>query len=149
MSADGATAGRDAGWFGSREVCGLAGVTYRKLDYWARIGLLHPSVAAAEGHGSVRRYSLDDAVAVRLVAQLTEAGMMLRSAVAAVDAFWRSDRGLSPEVVVVVDGTAEVCAVADVGRCVAGMETSVMQLVRLDTIRAGVAGRLADLAVPA
>ena len=38
--------------------CGAAGVTYRQLDYWARTGLVEPSVRAAHGSGSQRLYGL-------------------------------------------------------------------------------------------
>ena len=31
--------------------CSAAGITYRQLDYWARTGLVEPSVRAAHGSG--------------------------------------------------------------------------------------------------
>ena len=31
--------------------CSAAGITYRQLDYWARTGLLQPSIRAARGSG--------------------------------------------------------------------------------------------------
>jgi len=31
--------------------CSAAGITYRQLDYWARTGLIEPSVRAAHGSG--------------------------------------------------------------------------------------------------
>ncbi len=37
--------------------CKAAGITYRQLDYWARTGLVEPSVRAAHGSGSQRLYS--------------------------------------------------------------------------------------------
>ena len=42
------------------QVCSLVGITYRQLDYWARTGLLRPSIADATGSGSQRRYSYSD-----------------------------------------------------------------------------------------
>ena len=27
------------------QVCSIVGITYRQLDYWARTGLLHPSIS--------------------------------------------------------------------------------------------------------
>ena len=33
------------------QVCALVGITYRQLDYWARTGLLRPSLAEAKGSG--------------------------------------------------------------------------------------------------
>ena len=32
--------------------CAAAGITYRQLDYWARTGLLVPSIRSATGSGS-------------------------------------------------------------------------------------------------
>ena len=34
--------------------CAAAGVTYRQLDYWARTGLVEPSVRGATGSGTQR-----------------------------------------------------------------------------------------------
>src|SRR5262245_52615788 len=35
----------------------VAGITYRQLDYWARTGLVVPSVRDASGSGTQRLYS--------------------------------------------------------------------------------------------
>ena len=35
--------------FRGPQVCTLVGITYRQLDYWARTGLLRPSIADARG----------------------------------------------------------------------------------------------------
>ena len=35
--------------------CAAAGITYRQLDYWARTGLVAPSVRSATGSGTQRR----------------------------------------------------------------------------------------------
>ena len=40
--------------------CNAAGITYRQLDYWARTGLVEPSVRGAHGSGSQRLYSFRD-----------------------------------------------------------------------------------------
>ena len=37
--------------------CNAAGITYRQLDYWARTGLIEPTVRGASGSGSQRLYS--------------------------------------------------------------------------------------------
>ena len=37
--------------------CQIAGITYRQLDYWARTGLVAPSIRSAHGSGSLRLYS--------------------------------------------------------------------------------------------
>lgn len=58
----------------------VPGVTYRMLDYWAREGILVPTVAEATGSGSSRLYSFHDVIAVRLLHTLREAGVMLGAA---------------------------------------------------------------------
>lgn len=52
----------------------LAGITYRQLDYWARTGLVQPSIAEAHGSGTQRRYSGTDVACLRLVCALGKLG---------------------------------------------------------------------------
>ncbi len=66
-------------------VCKLIGITYRQLDYWARTGLLRPSVADARGSGSKRLYSYRDLLELKVIKQLLDAGVSLQSARRAVD----------------------------------------------------------------
>ena len=47
--------------------CSAAGITYRQLDYWARTGLLQPSIRAARGSGSQRLYSFRDILVLKIV----------------------------------------------------------------------------------
>lgn len=56
-----------------------AGITYRQLDYWARTGLVEPSVRAASGSGSQRLYSFRDILVLRVVKQLLDAGASLHN----------------------------------------------------------------------
>lgn len=56
--------------FTSYEVCELAGITYRQLDYWCRIGLIGPSSRMAHGSGSRRRYTAHDVCVVAVVGKL-------------------------------------------------------------------------------
>lgn len=60
------------------QVCAIVGITYRQLDYWARTGLLRPSVQSAAGSGSQRLYSFNDIVQLRVVKRLLDAGMSLK-----------------------------------------------------------------------
>jgi DNA-binding transcriptional MerR regulator len=65
--------------------CAAAGITYRQLDYWARTGLVEPSVRPARGSGSQRLYGFRDILVLRVVKSLLVAGVSLqqiRSAVA-------------------------------------------------------------------
>jgi DNA-binding transcriptional MerR regulator len=58
--------------------CNAAGITYRQLDYWARTGLVEPSVRAAAGSGSQRLYSFRDILVLKVVKRLLEAGISLQ-----------------------------------------------------------------------
>lgn len=60
------------------QVCGLVGISYRQLDYWARTGLITPSVQEASGSGSQRLYSFSDVVQLKVVKRLLDAGMSLK-----------------------------------------------------------------------
>jgi DNA-binding transcriptional MerR regulator len=64
--------------FSGPQVCGLVGITYRQLDYWARTGLLIPSIATATGSGSKRRYSYHDVLEIKVIKQLLDAGISLQ-----------------------------------------------------------------------
>jgi len=67
------------------QVCKLVGITYRQLDYWARTGLLTPSIQSATGSGSQRRYSFGDIVQLKVVKRLLDAGMSLKKIRQAMD----------------------------------------------------------------
>ena len=52
--------------------CNAAGITYRQLDYWARTGLLQPSIRAARGSG------FRDILVLKVVKKLLDAGVSLQ-----------------------------------------------------------------------
>lgn len=54
------------------------GVSYRQLDYWARTGLVEPSVRDANGSGSQRLYSFRDILALKIVKRLLDSGVSLQ-----------------------------------------------------------------------
>ncbi len=66
-------------------VCRLTGVTYRQLDYWARTGLVTPSITPATGSGSKRAYSYGDVLEVKVIKSLLDAGVALAKARQAVE----------------------------------------------------------------
>jgi DNA-binding transcriptional MerR regulator len=66
-------------------VCRLTGVTYRQLDYWARTGLVTPSITAAQGSGSKRKYSYSDVLEVKVIKSLLNSGVALARARQAVE----------------------------------------------------------------
>jgi DNA-binding transcriptional MerR regulator len=59
-------------------VSNLVGISYRQLDYWARTGLVTPSVRPADGSGSHRLYSFGDLVELRIIKRLLDAGISLQ-----------------------------------------------------------------------
>jgi DNA-binding transcriptional MerR regulator len=65
--------------------CTAAGITYRQLDYWARTGLVQPSVRAANGSGSLRLYSFRDIIVLKVVKRLLDTGISLQQIRAAVN----------------------------------------------------------------
>ena len=67
----------DAGYRGPT-ACNAAGITYRQLDYWARTGLVEPTVRGARGSGSQRLYSFRDILLLKVIKRLLDAGISLQ-----------------------------------------------------------------------
>ncbi|GAA4566704.1 MerR family transcriptional regulator [Micromonospora coerulea] len=66
--------------------CQAVGISYRQLDYWARTGLVVPSVRDASGSGTSRLYSFRDLVVLKVVKRLLDAGVSLQNIRKAIDA---------------------------------------------------------------
>ena len=81
----------------------VAGITYRQLDYWARTGLVVPSIREAEGSGSQRLYSFRDILLLRVVKRFLDVGISLQQIRVAIDHL--RSRG--------VDDVSEVTLVSD------------------------------------
>lgn len=67
----------DVGYRGPT-ACAAAGITYRQLDYWARTGLVQPSIRPARGSGSQRLYGFRDILVLRVVKSLLDTGISLQ-----------------------------------------------------------------------
>jgi DNA-binding transcriptional MerR regulator len=67
----------DVGYRGPT-ACSAAGITYRQLDYWARTGLVEPSIRPAQGSGSQRLYSFTDILVLKVVKRLLDTGVSLQ-----------------------------------------------------------------------
>jgi DNA-binding transcriptional MerR regulator len=67
----------DTGYRGPT-ACSAAGITYRQLDYWARTGLVEPTVRGAKGSGSQRLYSFRDILLLKVIKRLLDAGISLQ-----------------------------------------------------------------------
>jgi DNA-binding transcriptional MerR regulator len=94
--------------------CSAAGITYRQLDYWARTGLVEPSVRAAHGSGSQRLYSFRDILVLKVVKRLLDTGVSLQNIRAAVQHL--RDRGVADlaQITLMSDGASVYeCTSAD------------------------------------
>lgn len=92
--------------FRAPTVCSLVGITYRQLDYWARTGLITPSLQDASGSGTQRVYSFTDLVQLKMIRRLKDAGMSLPKIRTAMDTLRRhlgTDHNLA-DVTIVSEG---------------------------------------------
>jgi DNA-binding transcriptional MerR regulator len=87
-----------------RVVCSIVGITYRQLDYWARTGLVPPSLRRAEGSGTQRLYAFEDIVRLRVIKRLLDAGVNLERIRIALEELVSQGRALS-EVTLASDGS--------------------------------------------
>src|SRR4030095_12452326 len=87
------------------EVCRVVGISYRQLDYWARTGLVTPSIRDASGSGTQRLYSFRDMVVLKVVKRLLDAGVSLQNIRKAIDTL--RSRGVSDlaGITLISDGT--------------------------------------------
>ena len=81
-----APGGHDLVGYRGPTACEAAGITYRQLDYWARTGLVVPTIRSATGSGSQRLYSFKDILVLKVVKRLLDAGVSLQNIRVAVDA---------------------------------------------------------------
>jgi len=70
--------------FTAGQAAKAAGIAYHLVDYWAKRGLLVPSVPA-RGSNTCRVYSFTDLIAMRVAAKLREAGVAPRELKKVVD----------------------------------------------------------------
>jgi DNA-binding transcriptional MerR regulator len=68
----------EAGFSGTK-TASIVGISYRQLDYWARTGLVRPSLLDAAGSGTRREYSYRDLLELRVIKNLLDAGIKLAS----------------------------------------------------------------------
>ncbi|MSZ61867.1 MAG: MerR family transcriptional regulator [Actinobacteria bacterium] len=59
--------------------CTAAGISYRQLDYWARTGLVEPTVRSASGSGTQRLYGFQDILVLKIVKRLLDTGVSLQN----------------------------------------------------------------------
>jgi DNA-binding transcriptional MerR regulator len=94
--------------------CTAAGITYRQLDYWARTGLVEPSVRAASGSGSQRLYGFRDILTLKVVKRLLDTGISLQQIRTAVAYLREQGAGDIAQVTLMSDGaTVYACTSPD------------------------------------
>ena len=94
--------------------CAAAGITYRQLDYWARTGLVEPSIRPASGSGTQRLYSFRDILVLKIVKRLLDTGVSLQNIRTAVQHL--RDRGIEDlaQITLMSDGASVYeCTSAD------------------------------------
>jgi DNA-binding transcriptional MerR regulator len=96
--------------FRGPQACAIVGITYRQLDYWARTGLVRPSIRDARGSGSQRLYAFRDLLELKVVKRLLDAGLSLRSARRALDCLRDSLGSDLASSTIVLDGAGSVLA---------------------------------------
>lgn len=70
--------------FSRPTACAAAGITFRQLDYWAKTGLVEPSLRAVHCSGSQRLYSFRDICVLKTIKRLLDTGISLQQIRAAV-----------------------------------------------------------------
>ena len=95
--------------------CKAAGITYRQLDYWARTGLVEPSVRSAPAAPARQRlYSFRDILVLKVVKRLLDTGVSLQQIRTAVEHL--SERGVEDlaQITLMSDGASVYeCTSAD------------------------------------
>ncbi|MCH8157762.1 MAG: MerR family transcriptional regulator [Nitrospinae bacterium] len=64
--------------YNTKTVCSLTGLSQRQADYWDRSHFIKPSLKEASGYGSVRLYSFQDLVQLRMAKALIDKGVSLQ-----------------------------------------------------------------------
>jgi len=85
--------------------CAAAGISYRQLDYWARTGLVQPSIRGAAGSGTQRLYSFRDILVLKIVKRLLDTGVSLQNIRTAVNQLRARGTDDLAHITLISDGT--------------------------------------------
>jgi DNA-binding transcriptional MerR regulator len=85
--------------------CHAVTISYRQLDYWARTGLVVPSIRDASGSGTQRLYSFRDMVVLKVVKRLLDAGVSLQNIRKAIEVLRLRGADDLAEITLISDGT--------------------------------------------
>ncbi|MDO5747338.1 MAG: MerR family transcriptional regulator [Actinomycetaceae bacterium] len=86
--------------------CKAAGITYRQLDYWARTGMVEPTLRGARGSGTQRLYSFRDILVLKVVKNLLDTGVSLQQIRVAIDALKARGVGDLASITLISDGAS-------------------------------------------
>ncbi|WP_051197233.1 MerR family transcriptional regulator [Jonesia quinghaiensis] len=86
--------------------CRVAGITYRQLDYWARTGLVSPTIKPATGSGTHRLYSFRDILVLKVVKRLLDTGVSLQQIRVAVEQLRERGIGDLAQITLMSDGAS-------------------------------------------
>lgn len=64
--------------FNSKTVSKITGLSFRRIDYWDSTHFIKPSVSEASGYGSVRLYSFNDLIQLKVAKTLMDKGISLQ-----------------------------------------------------------------------
>ena len=64
--------------FRTSEVSHVTGASYNQLVYWDKTDLVRPSLKAASGRGSRRRYSVEDIFELKILMKLLDSSVSLQ-----------------------------------------------------------------------
>jgi DNA-binding transcriptional MerR regulator len=99
----------------ARQRAGEQGLLFdEQLDYWARTGLVEPTIRAAQGSGSQRLYCFRDILVLKVVKRLLDTGVSLQQIRTAVQHL--RDRGVADlaQITLMSDGVSVYeCTSAD------------------------------------
>ena len=90
-----------------------AGISYRQLDYWARTGLVEPTVRGAAGSGSQRLYGFRDILVLKLVKRLLDTGISLQQIRVAVNQLRESGINDLAQTTLMSDGASVYLCTSD------------------------------------
>ncbi|MGH9056932.1 MAG: MerR family transcriptional regulator [Acidimicrobiales bacterium] len=131
------------------QVCSIVGITYRQLDYWARTGLLQPSINEARGSGSQRLYSYTDLVQLKVIKRLLDSGLSLRAARRAIDCLRSGGDDLASANLVVDDARSVLARTGDEIIDLLRGGQAVLNIVPLGTVVSELAAAITDLGLAA
>lgn len=129
--------------------CKLAGISYRQLDYWARKGIVVPSVRDAGGSGTQRLYSFGDIAQLRMIKKLLDAGVTLPKIRRALDYVHRDLKRPLQDVTLVSDGKTIFACTSDNEIVDAVKGGQAVFAVAVDAVYQELQGTIAHLKLPA